>query len=192
MITLSTLWVFVQPEVKRAKYLAHSPVSRTSSTNVNYNNPVGWRIPQQKKGWKRTGPDIFKGLSRTKASQVVQWLRIYLPMQEMQWTRAWSLGQEDHLEEEMTAHCSILAWKIPWTEEQLGNSPRGHKQLDTTEWLSRVQGWISMVFLPFAPCCLYPFTPTLQKPWSWTKVKQESLLGYGWWWRQRENSGRVQ
>ena len=28
-----------------------------------------------------------------------------------------SLGQEDPLEEEMTTHSSILAWRIPWTEE---------------------------------------------------------------------------
>ena len=28
-----------------------------------------------------------------------------------------SLGQEDSLEEEMATHASILAWKIPWTEE---------------------------------------------------------------------------
>ena len=28
-----------------------------------------------------------------------------------------SLGQEDTLEEEMATHSSILAWKIPWTEE---------------------------------------------------------------------------
>ena len=32
-------------------------------------------------------------------------------------TRVRSLGQEDHLGEEMAAHSSILAWKIPWTEE---------------------------------------------------------------------------
>ena len=38
-------------------------------------------------------------------------------MQEMQETRAQSLGQEDPLEEEMVTHSSILAWKIPWTEE---------------------------------------------------------------------------
>ena len=31
--------------------------------------------------------------------------------------RVWSLGQEDHLEREMASHSSILAWKIPWTEE---------------------------------------------------------------------------
>ena len=29
------------------------------------------------------------------------------------------LGWEDPLEEEMATHPSILAWKIPWTEEQV-------------------------------------------------------------------------
>ena len=31
-----------------------------------------------------------------------------------------SLGWEDPLEEEMTAHSSILAWRIPWAEESGG------------------------------------------------------------------------
>ena len=31
-----------------------------------------------------------------------------------------SLGQEDPLEEGMATHCSILAWRIPWTEEPRG------------------------------------------------------------------------
>ena len=31
-----------------------------------------------------------------------------------------SLGQEDLLEKEMATHSSILAWKIPWTEEEPG------------------------------------------------------------------------
>ena len=35
----------------------------------------------------------------------------------MQETRVQSLGWEDHLEEEMATHSSILAWRIPWTEE---------------------------------------------------------------------------
>ena len=35
----------------------------------------------------------------------------------MQETRVQSLGQEDLLEKEMATHSSILAWKIPWTEE---------------------------------------------------------------------------
>ena len=32
-------------------------------------------------------------------------------------TRFQSLGGEDPLEKEVTTHSSILAWKIPWTEE---------------------------------------------------------------------------
>ena len=35
-------------------------------------------------------------------------------MQET-WVR--SLGQEDSLEKEIATHSSVLAWKIPWTEE---------------------------------------------------------------------------
>ena len=38
-------------------------------------------------------------------------------MQETQEMQVQSLGREDPLEEEMAAHSSILAWKIPWTEE---------------------------------------------------------------------------
>ena len=54
----------------------------------------------------------------------------------MRETRVQSLGWEDPLEKEMAAHSSILAWKIPWTEEP-GRlySPRGRKESDTTERL---------------------------------------------------------
>ena len=39
----------------------------------------------------------------------------------MQDTQVWSLGQEDPLEKEMaTYYSSILAWRIPWTEEPGG------------------------------------------------------------------------
>ena len=38
----------------------------------------------------------------------------------MQETRVRSLGWEDPLENRMASHSSILAWKIPWTEEPLG------------------------------------------------------------------------
>ena len=52
-------------------------------------------------------------------------------MQKSKEMRAPFLGQEDPLEKEMATHSSILAWKIPWTEETGG--PWGHKELDTTE-----------------------------------------------------------
>ena len=40
-------------------------------------------------------------------------------------------AQEDPPEQEMVTHSSILAWRIPWTEEP--DSPWGHKESDTTE-----------------------------------------------------------
>ena len=36
-----------------------------------------------------------------------------------------TLGWEDPLEEEMAIHSSVLAWKIPWTEEPGGLQPMG-------------------------------------------------------------------
>ena len=38
-------------------------------------------------------------------------------MQELQGTRVQSLGWGDSLEAGMATHSSILAWRIPWTEE---------------------------------------------------------------------------
>ena len=48
------------------------------------------------------------------ASQVAQTVKC-LPTTLETWVR--SLGWEDLLEKEMATHSSILAWKIPWTEE---------------------------------------------------------------------------
>ena len=44
-----------------------------------------------------------------------------------------SLGQEDPLEEDIAIHSSVLAQRIPGTEEAGGYSPQGHKESDTTE-----------------------------------------------------------
>ena len=47
-----------------------------------------------------------------------------------------SLGQEDSMEKEMATHSSILAWKIPWTEEPGGLQSTGSQESDTTKGLS--------------------------------------------------------
>ena len=46
----------------------------------------------------------------------------------MQETWVQSLGQEESLKKGMVTHSSILAWRLPWTEE-----PGGLKESDTTE-----------------------------------------------------------
>ena len=43
------------------------------------------------------------------------------------------MGGEDPLEEEMATHFSILAGRIPWTEEPGGLQSIGCTELDTTE-----------------------------------------------------------
>ena len=53
-------------------------------------------------------------LFKLRASLVAQMVKSLLVMQE---TRVRSLGWEDPLGKEMATHSSILAWKIPWTEE---------------------------------------------------------------------------
>ena len=40
---------------------------------------------------------------------------------------------DDLMEWKMSTHSSILAWKIPWTEELVGYSSRGHKELGMAE-----------------------------------------------------------
>ena len=46
-----------------------------------------------------------------------------LPTMQETWVQ--SLGWEDLLEKEMATHSSILAWKIPWTEEPGGLQSMG-------------------------------------------------------------------
>ena len=50
----------------------------------------------------------------------------------MQETQVRSLGWEDPLEKEMATHSSILAWRIPWTEEPDGLQSMGMQELDRT------------------------------------------------------------
>ena len=63
-------------------------------------------------------------------SLVAQTVKNPPAMQEI-WV--WSLGQEDPLEKGTAIHSSILAWRIPWTEEPGGLQSMGLKELDTTE-----------------------------------------------------------
>ena len=51
----------------------------------------------------------------------------------MRGTSVLSLSQEDPLEKEMATNSSILAWKIPWTEESGGLQSMGRRELDMTE-----------------------------------------------------------
>ena len=68
------------------------------------------------------------GTVMLRVSLVAQVVKNLLAMQETQFR---SLGREDPLEKGMATHSSILAWRIPWTEELgglqcMGSQRAGH------------------------------------------------------------------
>ena len=71
-------------------------------------------------GWDNSALGSF--LCIIGASLVAQMVK-NLP--EMQETLVWSLSQEDPLEKGVVTHSSILAWRIPWTEEPGGLQSMG-------------------------------------------------------------------
>ena len=67
----------------------------------------------------------LKCLEYFKVSLVAQTVKNLPAMQE---TRVQSLGRVEPLKEEMATHSSIIAWRIPWTEEPGGlQSTRSQK-----------------------------------------------------------------
>ena len=58
-----------------------------------------------------------------------------------------SLGQEDPLEKEMATHSSILAWRIPWTEEPGGLPSMRSQESDMTERLKREREMLCLALL---------------------------------------------
>ena len=71
----------------------------------------------------------MKLLFRNKASLIAQLVKNLPAMQE---TLVQFLGQEDPLEKEMATHSSIVAWRIPGTEEPGGLQSMGLQESDTT------------------------------------------------------------
>ena len=113
-------------------------------------------------------------------------------MQEAQDTRVQCLGQEDPLEEEMATHSSILAWRIPWTEEPGRLQSMGLQKSwtwfsdSTTPWLGR---WVREgsrmscprveTFLRFQPSCLEGQDSELRPTWSQNSLCHLSAIPLG-------------
>ena len=71
----------------------------------------------------------------------------------------------------MATNSSILAWKIPWTEEPVSYSSSDHRELDTTEWLSIAQWvplWVFVLFWlhPWDFCIFWSYSLTYYGPLS--------------------------
>ena len=77
------------------------------------------------------GVEIFSiGNNSQRASLLAQLVKNLPAMQE---TRVRFQGQGDPLEKEMATHSSILAWRIPWTEETGRLQSMGSQESDMTK-----------------------------------------------------------
>ena len=83
------------------------------------------------------------------ASLVAQRLK-YLPAMQETWV--WSLIWEDPLEKEMATHSSILAWRIPWTEEPGGLQSTGSRRVGH-DWATS----LSLFTFPLCNIFLYAY-----------------------------------
>ena len=83
----------------------------------------GLKIAGRKISSLRCADDIT--LMAEKSSLVAQMVKRLPTMRE---TQVRSLGWEDPLEKEMATHSSILAWKVPRTEERGRLQSTGHKE----------------------------------------------------------------
>ena len=74
----------------------------------------------------------------------------------MQETQVRSLSQEDPLEKGMATHSSILAWKIPWTEEPGGLESTGSQRV-ILDWMTNTTITILYISLLLHYGALYLF-----------------------------------
>ena len=88
-------------------------------------------------------------------------------MQETYETRVPSLGWEDPLEEGLATHSSVLAWRIPWTEEPGGLRSMGSQSQTGLKRLAHEGGVEGL-------SALYPTVggtpPALGRPPSWAPL----------------------
>ena len=95
---------------------------RHMTLTVNLTNKTYFKVV-----WERGRKEKENQLDYTIAQQVKN-----LPVTQEMWI--WSLGQEDPLEKELATHSTILAWKIPRTEESSGLQSMESQKSPT--WLS--------------------------------------------------------
>ena len=93
---------------------------------ANHSSILAWRMSINREDWQAIVHGVAKSQTRLGdqvqhstrtmrgASLVAQMLKNLPAMQE---TQVLSLGREDPLEKGISTHSSVLAWKIPWTEE---------------------------------------------------------------------------
>ena len=128
---------------------AETSTARGDPLNQDRRWARGSNLPQ---GWSRLAFPVASGLKwrGSRGSLVAQMLKNPPTMQET-WVR--SLGQRDPLEEGKETHSSILAWRIPWTEEPGGIQSMG-LQTVRHDWVTNhsTQAPTGVSWCPPSPC----------------------------------------
>ena len=121
-----------------------------------------WRViaSQCCVGFCQTLNESAIGIHMFRASLVAQMVKNLPVMQE---TWVWSLGWEDPLEEGMAIHSSILAWRIPWTEEPGGLQSMGSQRVGH-DWVTKHST---------ACICSLPLEPPSPPPPGYYRVRSE-------------------
>ena len=96
-------------------------------------------------------------------------------MQEIQETWARSLGREDSLQGKMAIHSSILAWKIPWTEEPDGLQSMGSQRVGHYSASERLHMLTHLILTMTLPGRYY-YYPYLTNEETETEYKHKCLL----------------
>ena len=91
----------------------------------------------------------------------------------MQETQVWSLGPEDPLEEGMATHSTILAWRIPWTEEP-GGLQSIRSQRVGHDWRDRTRTHLRKTLMK--PCGVKTKIQCVSQGFLWSLRKKEASL----------------
>ena len=104
------------------------PVVYLEKEMATHSSVLAWRIP----GMGEPGWLLSTGSHRVGHN----WSDLAAAATAKQERWVWSLAQEDALQKRMVTHSSILAWRIPWTEESGRLQSMGSQEPDMTQWLS--------------------------------------------------------
>ena len=102
-----------------------------------YSSTIAWKIPWTEEPGRlhvvhgvaksRTRLSDFTSLHAPRQASLVAQTVKNLPAMQETWVR--SLGWEDSLEKGVATHSSILAWRVPWTEEPGGQHSMGSQRV---------------------------------------------------------------
>ena len=136
--TSELCWSPTERPSSNSVYSVSSSMLTSGPTTLNKASYPGFRKLTIR--WRRQGASgRDSNLQSEESNKIQQNIKLTLVAQRlkrlplMRETCVQSLGQEDPLEKEMATHSSILAWRIPWTEEP-GGLPRTGSQKVGHDW----------------------------------------------------------